>query len=69
MHLLLLCPLIAFVPYLSPTRLNPPCGLISTYWPKQLLVFWSRIGVSCQSVVVVVILTPNNVKPPFYLTD
>ncbi|VUZ57380.1 unnamed protein product, partial [Hymenolepis diminuta] len=53
---LLRCPFIAFVPYLSLTHLNPHCDLINTHWPKQLLVFYSRIGVSCQPLVVT--LTP-----------
>ncbi|VUZ56310.1 unnamed protein product, partial [Hymenolepis diminuta] len=54
---LLRCPLIAFVLYLSRIRLNPHCDLINTYWPKYLLFFCSRNGVSCQPLV---ILTPTN---------
>ncbi|VUZ57381.1 unnamed protein product, partial [Hymenolepis diminuta] len=54
---LLRCPFIAFVPYLSLTHLNPHCDLINTHWPKQLLVFYSRIGVSCQPLVVILIPT------------
>ncbi|VUZ56962.1 unnamed protein product, partial [Hymenolepis diminuta] len=54
---LLFCPLIALIPNLSPTHSNPHCGLINTFWSKQLLVFCSRISVSCQPLVV--ILTPT----------
>ncbi|KAM3184774.1 hypothetical protein ACTXT7_007698 [Hymenolepis weldensis] len=38
---LLLDFLIAFDPYLSLTRLNPHRGYLNTFWPNQLLVFWS----------------------------
>ncbi|VUZ41215.1 unnamed protein product, partial [Hymenolepis diminuta] len=49
-HLLLRCTLLAFVPYLFPTHLNPHCDLINTFWPCQLLVFQSVtaiVVVSC----------------------
>ncbi|VUZ41798.1 unnamed protein product [Hymenolepis diminuta] len=44
--LLLRFSLIAFVPYLSLTRLNPHCGLTNTFWPDQFLVFCSKTVVS-----------------------
>ncbi|VUZ38919.1 unnamed protein product [Hymenolepis diminuta] len=37
---------------LSPILLNPHCDLVNTFWPNQLLVFWSEI-------VFVVTLTPR----------
>ncbi|KAM3177460.1 hypothetical protein ACTXT7_004489 [Hymenolepis weldensis] len=42
-NLLLRCPLIAFVPYLSLTHSNPYCDLINTFWPKTALGFWGAI--------------------------
>ncbi|KAM3188479.1 hypothetical protein ACTXT7_000176 [Hymenolepis weldensis] len=44
---------IAFVPYLH-------CGSISTFWPKQLLVFCPRTDVSRQPLVV--IINPDRCK-------
>ncbi|VUZ44474.1 unnamed protein product, partial [Hymenolepis diminuta] len=46
-RLVLRCPRIAFVQYLSLTHLNTHRGLISTFWPKQLFEFCSRTSVSC----------------------
>ncbi|VUZ54974.1 unnamed protein product [Hymenolepis diminuta] len=39
-------PPIAFVPYPSPTRLNPHCVLISIFGPSQLLAFCSKTAFS-----------------------
>ncbi|VUZ49316.1 unnamed protein product [Hymenolepis diminuta] len=57
----------AFVPYLSLTRLNPHCGLINTFWSKQVLVFCSKTGVSC--VPLVVILTPTILRVTIELSE
>ncbi|KAM3171295.1 hypothetical protein ACTXT7_016899 [Hymenolepis weldensis] len=46
-HRLLRFPLIALLPHLSLSRLNPHRDLISTFWPSRLLVF-------CPKTVVVV---------------
>ncbi|VUZ48591.1 unnamed protein product [Hymenolepis diminuta] len=56
-HLLLRCPLIAFIPYHSPIRLNPHCGLINTFWHCRFSIFCPRTGTSCQ--LLVGYLTPS----------